>query len=99
MTVKRIKKQHKPVKLSRVFKHLFLIIVCFLSAFPFYWMMFSATNESIDVMRGCMLPGNFLAENFAKLTENGQLWVAFKNSVVFKLIITFLALLVSSLAG
>ena len=99
MTVKHIKKQHKPVKLSRVFKHLFLILVSFFSAFPFYWMMVSSTNQSIDVVRGRMLPGNFLAENFAKLTENGQLLIAFKNSVVFTLIITFLALLVSSLAG
>lgn len=99
MTVKSLKKQRTPVKLSRVFKHLFLILVSFLSAFPFYWMMVSSTNESIDVVRGRMLPGKFLAENFAKLTENGQLWVAFKNSVVFTLIITFLALLVSSLAG
>jgi len=84
---------------ARAAKHLFLVIVSFLSAFPFFWMIVSSTNQTIDVVRGRMYPGAFLLENFAALTAGGQLYVAFRNSIVFTLIITIAALLVSSLAG
>lgn len=87
------------IKPARIFKHLFLIIVSFLSAFPFYWMIVSSTNQTIDVIRGKMSFGSALAQNFAALTESGRLYQAFANSVTYTLVITVLALLISSLAG
>ena len=91
------------VRPARVFKHLVLILVSAVSAFPFYWMMVSATNASQDVVLGRMLPGAHLIENFQSLLVNStpphMLYTAFGNSVWYSLVVTLGALLVSSLAG
>ena len=90
---------HRRLRPARAVKHLFLIIVSFISAFPYFWMIVSSTNQTIDVVRGRLLPGNFIINNFKALTESGQLYTAFYNSLMYTLIITVLALLISSLAG
>jgi len=87
------------IRPARVFKHLFLIIVAFLSAFPFYWMIVSATNTTGDVILNKLTFGAHLAENFASLTSGGRLYQAFFNSASYSLITTLCALLVSSMAG
>ena len=53
---------------ARLFKHLVLILVAFISAFPFYWMLSAATNNTTDIIKGHMLPGNYLLENWMALT-------------------------------
>lgn len=88
-----------PIRWLRVLKHAFLIIVSFLSAFPFYWMIVSSTNTTLDVVLGKMTPGGYLLENFQALTANGKLYTAFQNSLSYTLVVMVLALLVSSLAG
>ncbi len=87
------------VRPSRAFKHLFLILVSLLSAFPFYWMAVSSTNISTDVVLGRMLPGSYLWENIKTLSESGALFRAFSNSCLYSLATTFGALLISSMAG
>jgi lactose/L-arabinose transport system permease protein len=84
---------------ARVCKHLVLIAVSFLSAFPFYWMVVSATNPSADVVLGRMLPGANLVENFKALADSGALYQAFFNSLTYSAAVTVGALLISSLAG
>jgi len=44
---------------------IFLIFVSLISVFPLYWMAVSATHTSIEVIRGALLPGNYLFKNFA----------------------------------
>lgn len=87
------------VRPGRAFKHLFLMIVSLLSAFPFYWMAVSSTNVSTDVVLGRMLPGSYLLENIKTLSESGALFRAFSNSCLYSLSTTFGALLISSMAG
>ncbi len=87
------------VRPARVFKHLFLILVSFLSAFPFYWMIVSSTNPTTDVVLGRMLPGAHLIENFHTLAESGKLYQAFWNSLLYSTATTAGALLISSMAG
>lgn len=87
------------VRPARALKHLFLILVSLLSAFPFYWMVVSATNPSTDVVLGRMLPGAYLAENFKSLAGSGRLYQAFFNSLTYSAATTLGALLISSLAG
>lgn len=91
--------RHRRIRPARVLKHLFLILVSFLSAFPFYWMIVSATNSTNDVIRNKLTPGAYLSENFAALTANGQLFRAFWNSAWYTLVITICALFISSMAG
>ncbi|HPY94189.1 MAG TPA: carbohydrate ABC transporter permease [Clostridia bacterium] len=87
------------LKPLRVLKHLFLIAVSFLSAFPFYWMLSSATNDTADIILGRILPGSHLLVNWANLTGAGKIGTAFFNSVRNAVVLTFLSLFISSMAG
>ena len=82
-----------------VLKYGFLIVVSFLSLFPLYWMAVSATNSSLDVIRGALLPGRELLNNYRNLLGNQELWLAITNSFVNALSLTALALVVCSVAG
>ncbi len=97
MTVNSINRYR--VRPARVLKHLFLILVSFFSAFPFYWMIVSATNPTTQVILGKMTPGKHLIENYKSLTSNGLLWSSFRNSITYSIVTTVCALFVSSLAG
>lgn len=88
-----------PLRPARVLKHIFLTIVSILSAFPFYWMLVSATNTTQDVVSGRMFPGGHLIENFKVLAESGMLYRSFFNSLWYSSVITIGALLISSMAG
>lgn len=88
----------KKVHSARVFKYLFLTLFAFISAFPFYWMLVSATNATTDVIVGKMSPGSEFANNFSRLWELG-LTTPFINSLRNTIITTLLSLLISSLAG
>lgn len=79
--------------------YIFLIIVSFISVFPFYWMISAATNQSIDVANGRIIPGTYALENFRALIERQDLWGAMGNSFLYAIVQTVLALFVCSLAG
>ena len=79
--------------------YIFLIIVSFISVFPFYWMISAATNQSIDVANGRIIPGTYALENFRTLIERQDLWGAMGNSFLYAIVQTVLALFVCSLAG
>lgn len=91
----------KPSNIQRrlIPSYIFLIIVSFISVFPFYWMISAATNKSIDVATGKITFGTYAAENFRNLLASQDLWLAMKNSFVNSLVQTVIALLVCSLAG
>lgn len=86
-------------KLRRVFIYLILTVISIVSVFPFFWMIISATNRSVDVTRGRLLPGTHLIENFQNLLETVQLVTALKNSAIIAISTTVLSLLIGSLAG
>lgn len=79
--------------------YIFLVIVSFLSVFPFYWMISAATNTSFDVANGRLLPGTYAIENFKNLVAQTNLWKALGNSFLFSVTQTIAALLICSLAG
>ena len=79
--------------------YIFLIIVAFLSVFPFYWMIPAATNTSLEVARGKITIGTHLIENFQNLISNYDLWQAMGNSFLYAVVQTILAILICSLAG
>ena len=86
-------------KTKKVISYIILILASFLSAFPLYYMLCGATNTSIDVVRGRLIPGGYLVENFKTLVGMQDLKLAMFNSVRNAIIITFVALLVCSIAG
>lgn len=87
-------------KLSNAFQYIFLSVISIVSVFPIFWMIIAATNRSVDVTKGTLMPGNYLLENIkALLASDLQYTTAFKNSLVIAVITTVLAMVVSSAAG
>ncbi|KAA8784572.1 lactose/L-arabinose transport system permease protein [Paenibacillus sp. 4624] len=84
---------------KRIFTYVFLSVVAFISIFPFFWMIVSATNKSVDVTRGTLLPGSALIENINKLLDTTNLIQALGNSAIISIVSTILALLIGSMAG
>ena len=84
---------------ARVAKYAFLVLASFLSAFPFYWMLVSATNSNQAIMEMRMFPGANLIENWKTLTAGYALGTAFLNSLRNATVTTVCALFISSLAG
>lgn len=79
--------------------YIFLIIWAFISIFPFYWMISAATNESVDVARGRIIPGTYAVQNFLNLIQGNNLWGAMWNSFLYAIVQVLLALVICSLAG
>ena len=86
-------------KKQKIFVYTFLVIVSLLSIFPLYWMACAATNTSVDIMRGKLIPGDYLIENFKSLIGNQDLGRAFFNSVRNSVLLTLFSMIICSIAG
>ena len=87
-------------KFNRTLKYVFLTVASFISIFPFFWMVISSTNKSIDVTKGKLLPGSSFMENFKNLMSPDLGFAAsLINSAEIAILTTVLALLVSSITG
>jgi len=87
-------------KFNLAIKYIFLSVVSLVSIFPFFWMIVSATNKSVDVTRGKLLPGTNFMTNLNSLLRPELGFVnALGNSAKIAIIATILALIVSSIAG
>lgn len=87
-------------KALSVLQYVILIVLSIISVFPFYWMIVAATNKSVDVSKGTLMIGGYLAENFKSLMASDlNYFQAFKNSLLIAVVTTTLAMIVSSAAG
>ncbi|MCM1257821.1 MAG: carbohydrate ABC transporter permease [Roseburia sp.] len=77
----------------------FLTLMSIISVFPLLWMVIAATNKSVDVTRGRLIPGAYLIENFKNLLANQDVGSAMVNSFKYSIILTFISLIICSLAG
>ncbi|WP_332446758.1 carbohydrate ABC transporter permease [Sphaerochaeta sp.] len=89
-------KQHHSASVG---KYVFLIIICLFSVFPFYFMIVSSTNLSVDIIKGRLFFGTHLFSNFKTLTSTVRLGNAFWNSLRNAFANTLASLFVCSLAG
>lgn len=81
-------------------RYVFLGILSFVSIFPFYWMIMAATNRSIDVTKGTLVPGTYFFENLKTvLASDLQYLNSYGNSIFITVTTTILAMIVSSAAG
>ncbi len=87
------------IKIKRALQYIFLTIVSAVSVFPLLWMAISATNTSLDVTRGAMLPGTALIDNFVKLISVQNVSQAMFNSFKYATVLTLASLCICSLAG
>lgn len=86
-------------KVKTTISYVILVLASFLSAFPLYYMISGATNASIDIVRGKLIPGTHLLENYRTLIETQNLGLAMFNSFRNAIVITAISLLVCSIAG
>lgn len=86
-------------KVKTTISYVILVLASFLSAFPLYYMISGATNASIDIVRGKLIPGTHLLENYRTLIETQNLGLAMFNSFRNAVVITVTSLLVCSIAG
>ena len=87
-------------KIANALKYVFLGTLSFVSIFPFYWMIMAATNKSIDVTRGVLIPGSYFIENLKSVLASDLLYMnSYGNSVFIAVTTTILAMIVSSAAG
>ncbi|WP_253295590.1 carbohydrate ABC transporter permease [Roseburia sp. MSJ-14] len=79
--------------------YIVLTIVSIISVFPIYWMAVSATNKSVDVTNGKLIPGGYLIENIKALFASQNVQAAMFNSFKYAIILTICSLIICSLAG
>lgn len=87
------------IKFKRFLQYFFLSIVSLLSIFPLVYMVTAATNASVDVIRGKMIPGTYLLENFKNLVAVQNVSGAMVNSFKYSVLLTIVSLVICSLAG
>lgn len=91
---------NKKFSISNIVKYGVLSVAAFVSVFPFFWMIVSSTNKSVDVTRGKLTFGSEFMNNLNNLLSNDAGFLhSLGNSAVIAIITTVLALLVSSIAG
>ena len=89
----------KKLRPSKLLVYIILIVVGFISAFPFYFVLVSATNTSIDIIRGRMFFGTNIIDNFQKLLAAIPFVMGFWNSTRNALVQVVGSLLICSMAG
>lgn len=89
----------RKIRYNLIFTYIFLIIVSFISIFPFFWMIVGTTNPSVEILKGKLTFGNHLLENIKNLTKSYPLGVIFTNSLKISIIVTIGSVLISSLAA
>ncbi|WP_421594477.1 carbohydrate ABC transporter permease [Shinella sp. M27] len=85
--------------LGTALQYAFLGLAAFLSIFPFFWMLISASNKSIDIIGGKTSFGDAFTTNVANFFTQVDVPLVFWNSTKVAVLATVLTIVVSSLAG
>ncbi|WP_296138752.1 carbohydrate ABC transporter permease [uncultured Tessaracoccus sp.] len=82
-------------------RHTGLILGGLVSLFPLYWMFVLSTRPSSVIYQfpPVITPGDRLGENLTTITEKVNIWGAMGNTFVVAASVTFLVLLIASLAA
>ena len=87
------------IKFKRFLQYFFLSIISLLSIFPLVYMVCGATNASVDVLRGKLIPGTQLMTNLQNLMIAQNVPAAMINSFKYSVLLTIVSLVICSLAG
>lgn len=86
-------------RIKNALQYVILIVVSLISVFPLFWMLVAATNKSADVLNGRLMPGTYFIENLKNLINIQPVTSSMINSFKYAIILTFVSLLVCSIAG
>ena len=74
---------------ARIVVYLFAIAVAVTAFYPFFFLFISATHDNYNIVAKInVLPGNQLAVNYARLTQNIELYRGIFNSVILAVAVT-----------
>ena len=93
------KKRGSAIQRRLIPSYIFLTIFALFSVFPLFWMLTAATNTTLEVAQGKLWFGSYALENFKNLISSTNLWGSMRNSFVYAVVQTVLALFICSLAG
>lgn len=75
--------------ICRTFIYLFALIVAVLAFYPFFVMIISSTHDNYNIVAKInVLPGTHFKENFARLTQNIELYKGIMNSLFLAVAVT-----------
>lgn len=81
----KIQSQSKNLAVKRLICYVVLILLAFISLFPFYVMIINATRSHSQIQRGfSILPGKYLFKNFVNLAINKETGSGFWQNVIAK---------------
>lgn len=89
------------INFSRVFTMAFLFFVCFISIFPFYWMVKSSLLDGVELFRfpPLLYPDSFRWENFAEIFDAIPFPLYFSNTMKIIIPVLIGTVITSSLCG
>ena len=89
MTDKALTASKRKKYAARIVGYLFAIAVAVTAFYPFFVMIISATHDNYNIVAKInVLPGNQLAVNYARLTQNIELYRGIFNSVILAVAVT-----------
>lgn len=84
--------KHKPLRPGTIVIYFLLFLLLLLSLVPFYLVIINSTHSSFDIVTKLnLLPGKALAENYATMQSNVNIWRGFLNSLVVAVSFTLLS--------
>lgn len=94
-------RRRPPVRPGAILRHVALLIGAVISLFPFYWMFVLSTHPSQVIYKfpPVLTPGDRLGDNVGTIMEKVNIWGAMSNTAAVAFSVTFLVLLISSLAA
>jgi lactose/L-arabinose transport system permease protein len=76
-----------------------LAVICFISVYPFYFMVSASTNKSLDVIAGRYYPGTYLFGNIRQIMQDYNPVQTFFNSLRNAVTLMLTSLFICSMAG
>jgi len=87
-------------RVSHAVLYLILLAVAVTCFFPFLAMLIGSTQDNLTITtKFSLIPGDKFMANYARMTENKDIWKGFFNSIWLAVLNTFLCLYFSSLTG
>ena len=85
--------------IGRGIKNVILVIFSLFCVFPLIWVLIAATNTSVDIVSGVLVPGKNIVANFQTLSEHYDVFGASWNTIKYSAVCTVAAIVVCSIAG
>lgn len=97
--MKKIKENFKKNKKFRWWILIVSIIVCFIAAWPFYQLVTLSLRDVTDFESRLRFPKVLVWENYKTLLQGSEIWIGFKNSLIYSGLTVLIEITCASMAG